>query len=254
MTQRGRTVPLTVPRRAVCDLLHFARRIPTVPVQRVIDVSRLIEVRRRLPERVSWCAVFTKAFALVCRDVPELRRAYVRWPWERLYEHPVSVASIAVERRFEGEPGVFFANVPRPEEMTLPELDAVIRDFRTRPVEEAFRMSLRFFRLPKVVRRTLWWYLLNLRGSRKAEYLGTFGVSSYSALGAESLHPLSPLTCLLTYGVIGADGRVPVRVVYDHRVFDGATVARALARLDEVLGADILNELTRLTTPAGGAA
>lgn len=254
MTPRGRTLPLSVPRRAVNDVLHFARRIPTVPVQRQVDLAHLAEARRRSPVPVGWCALFTKAFALVCRDVPELRRTYLRFPRERLYEHPFSVASIAVERRFEGEPGVFFANVLRPEEMPLPDLEEAIRGYKTRPVEEAFSTSLRFFRLPKPVRRGLWWYLLNVRGSRKAEFLGTFGVSAYSAIGAESLHPLSPLTCLLTYGVIGADGRVPVRVVYDHRVFDGGVVARALARLDEVLAADILNELTRLTEPAAGAA
>ncbi|MEO2092046.1 MAG: hypothetical protein ABGY75_21540 [Gemmataceae bacterium] len=254
MTPRGRTLPLSSPRRAVNDVLHFARRIPTVPVQRVVDVSRLAAARRHLTTPVGWCAILTKAFAQVCTDVPELRRAYLRFPRERLYEHPFSVASIAVERRFGGEPGVFFANVPRPDEMPLPELEAAIRAYKTRPVEEAFRLSLRFFRLPRLVRRGLWWYLLNVRGSRKAEFLGTFGVSAYSALGAESLHPLSPLTCLLTYGVIAADGRVPIRVVYDHRVFDGVAVARALARLDEVLGTAVLGELTRLATPAAGAA
>ena len=49
----------------------------------------------------------------------------------------------------------------------------------------------------------------------------------YSNLGAESLHPLSPLTTTLTYGVVRPDGTVPVRVVYDHRVMDGGTIARA---------------------------
>ncbi|MBP3954110.1 hypothetical protein J8F10_02210 [Gemmata sp. G18] len=73
--------------------------------------------------------------------------------------------------------------------------------------------------------------------------MGTFGVSVYSALGAESLHPLSPLTATLNYGVIGPDGRVPVRIVYDHRALDGGTVARTLARLEEVLNGDIYREL-----------
>ena len=57
--------------------------------------------------------------------------------------------------------------------------------------------------------------------------MGTFGVSVYSALGAESLHPLTPLTTALNYGVIQENGDVTVRVIYDHRVMDGATVARA---------------------------
>jgi pyruvate/2-oxoglutarate dehydrogenase complex dihydrolipoamide acyltransferase (E2) component len=73
--------------------------------------------------------------------------------------------------------------------------------------------------------------------------LGTFGVTSYSGLGAESLHPLSPLTATLNYGVIGHNGSVDVRIIYDHRVMDGATVARALARMEEVLNEGLVGEL-----------
>ena len=43
-------------------------------------------------------------------------------------------------------------------------------------------------------------------------------------------HPLSVLTTTLNYGVIAADGTVDVRLIYDHRVMDGSSVARALAR------------------------
>ena len=106
--------------------------------------------------------------------------------------------------------------------------------------------------------RLLWWFGLNI-GRQRANYFGTFGVSVYSALGAESLHPLSPLTSTLNYGVIAADGTTDVRVVYDHRVTDGATVARALARLEEVLNTTIRDELTppppaprRLDRPGSG--
>jgi hypothetical protein len=89
------------------------------------------------------------------------------------------------------------------------------------------------------------WFGLNLPRSRPAQF-GTFGLTVYSGLGAESLHPLSPLTTTLTYGVIGADGTVDVRVVYDHRVLDGATVARALALLEAELTGAVCDELRAL--------
>lgn len=41
-----------------------------------------------------------------------------------------------------------------------------------------------------------------------------------------------------------------MRLVYDHRVMDGAAVARALARLEEVLNTTIRNELLAAATPA----
>jgi pyruvate/2-oxoglutarate dehydrogenase complex dihydrolipoamide acyltransferase (E2) component len=54
------------------------------------------------------------------------------------------------------------------------------------------------------------------------------------------------LTSTLNYGVIAPDGSVDVRLTYDHRVLDGATVARALADLERVLNCEILAELRYL--------
>ena len=102
---------------------------------------------------------------------------------------------------------------------------------------------LRVAGLPRPVRRLLWWAGLNA-GRLRANYFGTFGVTAYPALGAESLHPLFPLTATLTYGLVGADGRADVRLVYDHRVLDGSTVARALVRLEAVLNTTVAAELS----------
>jgi hypothetical protein len=65
-------------------------------------------------------------------------------------------------------------------------------------------------------------------------------------LGAESLHPLSPLTATLTFGPISRKGKVRVRIIYDHRVCDGSVVARALARLEQILNEDLSAELRDL--------
>jgi pyruvate/2-oxoglutarate dehydrogenase complex dihydrolipoamide acyltransferase (E2) component len=208
-----------------------------------MDLHALAELRSVGESRVGWTAIFTKAFALVAREMPEFRRAYLEYPRPRLYEHPYSAASVAIERDYQGEPGVFFAYLDEPERTPLAELDAAIKRFKTDPVEDAFGFTLWFYKFPRFFRRFTWWWILTVRGSRKAEFLGTFGVSSYAGLGAESLHPLSPLTATVNYGVIGSDGLVPVRIVYDHRVMDGATVARALGRMEEVLTGEIATEL-----------
>ena len=92
------------------------------------------------------------------------------------------------------------------------------------------------------MRRLVWWAGLNM-GRQRANYFGTFAVSAYPASGAESLHPLTPLSVTLTYGLVGPDGRADVRLVYDHRVLDGATVARALVRLERVLNTAVAAEL-----------
>ena len=66
------------------------------------------------------------------------------------------------------------------------------------------------------------------------------------ALGAESLNPLTPLTTLLNYGLISDDGAVSVRIHYDHRVMDGANVARALERFEIILNGPVADEVKRL--------
>jgi hypothetical protein len=241
----GRTLPLTAPRRLIGDLLHFARQVPSIPVQRRMNLADLRRARGRKTPKVSWCTLFTSAYARVAAAIPQLRRAYLSFPRPRLYEHPFSIASVAIERDYQGESAVLFGHLRCPEGQTLAELDGRLRRLKEAPVESngVFRRGLRVSRLPRPLRRALWWYALNVSGPLRARHLGTFGVSVYSGLGAESLHPLSPLTTTLHYGVIRPSGTVDVRIIYDHRVLDGATVARALAQLEAVLHEEILGEI-----------
>lgn len=244
----GRNLPLSLPRRLIGDLMHFAHQVPTVPVQRRMNLAPVMAARQAAEPRPSWCALFTKAYALVTAATPQLRRAYLSFPWPHLYEHPATVASVAVERLYGEEEAVFFAQLRAPERHSLPELDARLRQLKEQPLESiaAFRRALLVSSLPFPVRRLVWWLGLKAWGRKRASYLGTFGVSVYAGLGAASLHPLSPLTTTLNYGVLEADGSLDVRITYDHRVVDGATVARALADLERVLKCEILAELRYL--------
>lgn len=246
---RGRRIPLSRARRLVIDFLHFATGVPTVPVQRRIHLQPVIEARAALSDRPAWTAIVVKAFALVSAEFPELRRAFVKLPWHHLYEYPTAVASVVVERDYDGEKAVLVARIKDPAALSLPDLTKRIRALNETPVNDVkdFKRVLRMTRLPRPVRRALWWVGLNW-GPQRVRHFGTFGVSVYSALGAESLHPLSPLTTILNYGVFSADGQVDLRAVYDHRVMDGATVARALGRLEEVLTGPIVEELRALAT------
>ncbi len=247
----GRSIALGPLRCFVCDLLEAAKRIPTVPVQRRMNLHPVRSARALCDNRPAWAVLFMKGFALVAREVPELRRAYVTLPWARLYEYPVSVASIAVEREYHGERGVLVGRIADPATLSITELDQRLKRISTAPVDsiKTFRRQIRFSQFPRFVRKLGWWLGLNLPRSR-GNLFGTFGLTVYSALGAESLHPLSPMTCTLNYGVIDADGNVDVRIVYDHRVLDGATVARALNALEQVLNQQIALELRSEGAPA----
>jgi hypothetical protein len=244
----GFNLPLSRPRRLICDYLHFARQIPSVPVERRMRLPEVVAARASAGSRPSWCSIFTKAYGFVTAAYPQLRRAYMGFPWPHLYEHPINVASVAIERRFGNEDAVFFAHIRQPETLGLVELDLRLRQLKDLPLESvgAFRNQLRMARLPRPLRRFAWWFGLNVWGRKRANYLGTYGVTVYSSLGAASLHPLSVLTSTLNYGVIEPDGSVDVRIIYDHRVLDGATVARALADLEGALQHEIVAELRYL--------
>ncbi len=248
---RGRSIRLSIQRRMVIDFLHFARAVPTVPVQKHLFIADLVAARAACRDRPRWTAMFVKAFALVADEVPELRRAYVKLPWPHLYEYPTSKASIMIERDYRGEPALCPISVKDPSHQPLPAIGEVLDHAASIPLEKLkeFQRWKRLTRIPRPLRRLLWWIGLNF-GRQRGNFFGTFGVSVYSALNAESLHPMSPLTALLNYGVIDKNGGVTARIMYDHRVMDGATVARALGRMEEVLNSVILDEVRSLPRAA----
>jgi hypothetical protein len=244
---RGRWISLSLPRRLVSDLLSFAAKMPILPVQRQMQLGPLKMARAVRSARPSWVALFLKAFALTAQEFPELRRVYLKFPWPHLYEYHDSVAMLTVERSMEGEPAVLLMRLRTPARMSLTQIDEAIRNAQTAPIEsiKEFRRELLLACLPLVLRRTLLWLALNVPRQRP-HYFGTFCFTDLSPLGTESLRPLYPATVTLYYGQIAEDGTVVVRAAYDHRVLDGATMARALTRLEQLLNGEVAAELRRI--------
>ncbi len=248
----GRWVPLSPARRFIADLVHFAQKVPLCTMQRTMNVARAAAERVRCSPRPGWCALFLKAYGIVAARRPQLRQAYMPWPWAHLYEHPESIASVTIERRVGDEDVVFMAHVHGPQNQTLATLQEHLIRFKTAPINSIsmFRRIVKTSRLPRPLRRLLWWFGLNGSGDRRARHLGTWGVSVTAGFGAVGLRPLSPLTTNLGYGLVGDDGSVDVRITYDHRVLDGGTAARALADVEEALNGPILAELKGIAEAA----
>ncbi len=243
---RGHYVPIVGPRRFIGDLVHFARRIPSAPVSRSFQVADLFGPRSTHPARPSWACLFMKAYALVGAEHAPLRRQLLEFPWPRLYEHPWMNCALAIERIYQGEEGVFVGIFRAPDQQSLTQLQQALTWYKTESIEKVgfYRMELRFSYAPTPIRRLLWWGALNVSGFKRTKRFGTFGLSSYGSLGAEQIHPISPLTTTLTYGPIDpATGQVTVKLIYDHRVLDGAYVARRLRDIEEVLNGAVLAEL-----------
>jgi len=239
------TIPLSLPRKWIGDLLHFARKVPSLPVQRTMELASLAAIRDQCARKPSWPAIFLKAYAVVCQEIPELRRSYLARPYARLWQHAESTASVAITRRYRNEDAVFFIKIPAPETRSIRELDDLLRMHREAPIESvgSYRRLIRTTRCPRWLRRAIWSIGLNWSGNVRRKFFGTFGMSVYSSTGSDSLHPISPLTTLINYGPISGTGSVPVRIVYDHRVMDGPVVAASLRRLEACLVTSVLEEL-----------
>lgn len=252
---RGNWVPLSVPRRLITDLMRLAKPVPAVSVERIMDLSDVIAARNAIAYRPAWVGIFAKAYALVAREHVPLRQSFVKWPWPHLYEYPSSSAGIAINRDYHGEPCVVPLLIKDPASLPIKTIAAMVEDYARAPMTSinAYRRALAIGRLPGFLRRPILWLGFNLARQR-ANYFGTFGVTSFSFTKSELLYVPSPVTSVLTFGLFGEDGRTPVRIIVDHRVMDGMTFAAILTRLEEILNGPILQELrseTAATSPSG---
>ena len=250
---RSRRKSLTPARKVICDLLYFARRVPLCPIERHFDVAALSAARQATIPRIGWAAVFLKAYALAATEWPQLRQAYLSWPWPHIYEHPHSVAMLAINRQEAGEDQLFFGRFIEPEKQSLVDIQEAVDHYKHDPLETAFRKQLRFAKLPTLVRRGLWWWNLNVSGASRARRLGTFGMSTLAAYGALNRQHPSCLATSLTYGPLEANGRMLVTVLYDHRLVDGAPMGRMLQDLEAILNGQITAELRQLAPHARAA-
>jgi pyruvate/2-oxoglutarate dehydrogenase complex dihydrolipoamide acyltransferase (E2) component len=247
----GHAMPLSLGRRIICDFLHASKRVPTVSICRDMDVAALRAARQDAQPRPSWCSVFTKAYAKVVAATPDFRRAYLSFPWERLYEYRHVSADITMDVPLEGDHVLVGAPLKCPESLPLLEIDRLIAWHREKPLERQrnYRRARALARMPRCVRNWVWWYILSVSGYRRSRYFATFGVTSVSNWGGDLVNPIAPVTTVLHYGPIDAQGKVAVRVTFDHRVMDGSKPAKALGEMERILHTEILAELKTL----GGA-
>src|SRR5262245_10131990 len=254
MSSAGKSYPLSPFRRLVVDLMHFSQQTPAVAIERRMNLSALAAARLACFHRPGWTVLFSKAFALVARTYPELRRAYMPLPWTRFYEHPYSTVSLNIERLLPDEPVVVQCLIKRPENRSIAEIDAIVRHNQSTPLEELrwYQRSRTMGRLPFPIRRFVWWATLKIFGKIRCHNFGTFSVSSIAPQGAGILQLCPVLTASLHYGLFDEDGNLDVRLTFDHRVLDGATAARCLVELEHTLQGNILAELHRMR-PAAAA-
>lgn len=253
-SERSRRLGLSRSRRLTIDVLHYHRRMPTCAHDRQCDLSRLAELRSRLVVRISWSLLFIKAFAVVAEKHRVLRQTYIDWPWPHVLEEPDSIAMLATQREYRGEPWLFWSRFMQPARCSLAEMQQSLERFQTEPIKKIFQRQWQLSGFPTFVRRCFWWWILNIAVGKRAERVGTFFLTTLAGKGVEIQDPPAFLTSNLTYGPLDKHGRCRVTISYDHRLMDGSTVADCLIELEQTLNGEIAEELEKMIATNVGTA
>jgi hypothetical protein len=249
------TAPLPAGRGCVNDIAVLALGIPLFPVDRLMRLDAVAEARNAAAVRIGWAAIFLKGYALVARETPALRSWLAGRLRPRLATSGESVAALAINRGDGGDDRLFFARLARPDAVPLPLLQHSIDRFVTRPVEDVFKRQLELEGVPGWLRRTILRWNMRSTSPKRATRIGTFSLSTLAGFAATNRFHPTICTTSLSYGPLEGDGRCLVTVIADHRVLDGAAVAKALARLEDILTTELVAELrTARPAPAEAAA
>jgi hypothetical protein len=241
-----RRVAISINRRLVLDGLAFARRVPLFPAERLVDLGVIASLRKQSLTRISWPALFMKAFGIAAQHHPPLRRSYIRWPWPHFQEEAESTAMVVVNRQYRGEDRICWARIDHTEKSPLVEIQRLLDMYKSRPVDEIYRRQVTMSRLPTPLRRLLYWWNLNFSGRKRTKRLGTFTLSTLAGEGTFNRMHQTVLTSSLTYGPLDSAGRALVTLLCDHRVVDGIVAARALADIEAAFKHEIAQELRSL--------
>lgn len=235
------------------DVVHFGKKSHVIGCNWRINVAPVLAARAAQQPAIGWAAIWMKALGLVSQRRPELRMAYLPFPWPRLYLHPECVATLTVERTWQGVAAVFFEQFRRPDRVALVDLDRRLRELRQVPVEHvgSFRRLIRIARLPTPLRRLVWHVALYWSGPVRGRYVGTVALNPFPT-GGTITQSTTPISFMLYYGLVERNGDTQVQVLFDHRVMDGADAYRLVRDIEATLNRDIAAELTQAPTTEPG--
>lgn len=248
----GRRVPLSYGRRLVDDLVRTAHKMPLASMTRELDLADLAQLRKKVQPRPSWNVLFMKAYSMVCVERPELRSAYVPFPWPHLYVFEENVCFLTIEREFKDDLWLLFPRFNKPEKQSLVQLQKLEDRFREEPVEsiKQFRHQIAFSKYPFFVRRFAWWLVFFALPNHRARNMGTFGMSLSGfkdTVGAIGSISLGPTTTTLGVDPTPRNGISKLLFTFDHRLLDAKHVYLAIERLYATLRGPIVEELKALS-------
>ena len=234
-------------RGCVADIAMLAKNIPLFPVDRWCNLADLSRARAASNQRIGWAAIFLKAYARVVEQTPELRSWFLPGLWPRIATTNQIVATLAINRIENDTEQLCWARLHQPETLSLIDIQRFIDECCSKPSQELFKRQRELEMLPGFLRRAVLRWNLRSASRKRSSRIGTFSLSTLAGYCASNhFHP-TLCTTSVSYRPIEADGRCLVTLIADHRVIDGAVVARSLANLENFLQQDLVHELRSQT-------
>ena len=170
------------------------------------------------------------------------------WPRPYVYEHPICVGRVDLERRRRDEDWTLFATVTAPEMRTLTDIHGCLASLQSDSLEtvKPWRSQITLSHYPSLIRRAALWVALNRSGHHRCDRFGTFRLVSAAGAGAVSIPSVSGAPITVSYGPIDDQGHVKLMLVFDQRLHSDSSAASCLDELEQTLNGPISEELASL--------
>lgn len=246
--RNGKRIKLSNGRRLVDEIIRTANKMQMGSYSREFDLRELNQLRKKVRPKISWNVLYMKAYAIVARRNPALRQCYVGFPWPYAYQHKYNVCLLTMAREYQGEERLLFARFGRPSKKSLVKLQARYDKLRKEPVEniKQFRHQIQFAKCPAIIRRMVWWLMLNVFPQKRMSHFGTFGMTLSGYKDAHANHLLGPNTTILGVDVLPKKGIARFMLTFDHQILDGVPVVKIIEELYQTMNTQIAQELRSL--------
>lgn len=246
---KAREFPLPQERSLVFDVLAEGYRKHTINLLTEFDTAAMRGHMAMGTEKISVTCYVAKALTLALQEQPHMQ-AYLNGRNKRVIFEEIDLAFMVERELKEGESQPLHFIVRNAGRKSPQNIQQALRQAQTAPIGEGgplTKLELAFFRLPKLLRKPIWFWIRHDPYVHK-QLLGTVGITSMGmhARGYAIVQPVSPMSLTLS---IGGSAKhwirehnefverelIQLNLTADHAVIDGAPLMRFAARLVELL-------------------
>ncbi|RLF59487.1 MAG: hypothetical protein DRN27_02525 [Thermoplasmata archaeon] len=246
-----RTEPFPKMRNFILDIMEEGKRKDIVYITFQADVtefSELIQNKKNINGKsTSLTSYITYCFS---KTVNEQKHMHALRKRKKLVIFDDVDLAIIIERKVEGILQPVSYIIRSANNKSFKEIQTELRKAKKAPLGENMALNkfeIFFFKLPKIIRKILWWTSRRNPKIRK-KFIGTVGLTSLSMFGSGKIHafPITPMTLTLAVGTITSEislnkgifqsrKMLNLTLCADHDIIDGAPMMRFINRLKSII-------------------